>query len=97
MCFLLFSAVPQYELVHVRSTARRKRSVGNSISSHPDHLIRLSALGQDISLHLEPNVEFHEKHKNVPVFLADSTEDGQLKYEKITDTVSTIRWNQDSE
>jgi hypothetical protein len=101
--------VPAYELVQVTSRAsrrRRRRSVGTgdagddarAAGEHPDHVIKLNALGQEVSLNLEHNDEFHERNFRVPVYAADADvasikEDGgmgKLKYEKIDDRVSEI-------
>ena len=82
-------AVPKYQVVHVNSKARRKRSAGNELSSHPDHLISLSALGKDYHLHLQHNEDFHNKHQTLPMFGADYDDQGEFSYEKLKESVST--------
>jgi hypothetical protein len=83
-------AVPKYQVVHVNSKARRKRSTGsgNELGSHPDHVISLSALGKDYHLHLQHNEDFYKKHRTLPMFGADYDERGEFSYEKLKESVS---------
>lgn len=66
--------MPEYQVVHLRSVAKR------DISSEDTKQIHMDAFGQKMQLNLRKNTDFEDRVKSMKVLMAETTGPGQLKY-----------------
>ncbi|GFQ86507.1 a disintegrin and metalloproteinase with thrombospondin motifs 1, partial [Trichonephila clavata] len=67
-------AVPEYQIVQLRSISKR------DTSSEDVKQIHVPAFGKKLQLNLRKNADFEERIGRMKVLMAETTGQGQLKY-----------------
>lgn len=83
----LGSAVPEYDVVHLRVISKRSTPDALDGESSPPHKrVLLKAFGEKMHLDLKPNADFNARLARMKVFTAETQRNGKLKY--VEDTSS---------